>query len=64
MEIELSREKEAVAIKIIDSGEGIPEEQKHLIFDRAFQAAAGRERGGFGLGLAISKQLVLKHGAR
>jgi two-component system, OmpR family, sensor kinase len=47
---------------IADSGPGIPPEQIPYVFDR-FQASSGL-RTGFGLGLAIAREIVLAHGGK
>lgn len=53
-----------VRISVIDTGIGIPPEALATIFDRFAQAEkdTSRKYGGTGLGLDISKQLVLMHG--
>ena len=52
-------------IEIIDSGEGIPEEQLPHIWDRYFKIKAntGRAEDGSGLGLSIVKSALELHGA-
>jgi len=52
--------------QIIDSGPGIPKEMQHLVFERYRQLdqQTAVKRKGFGLGLAICKALVEKHGGR
>jgi signal transduction histidine kinase len=53
-----------VEISVSDDGQGIPEDQIGLIFDRFTRGDAGLTQrvGGTGLGLAISKSLVELHG--
>jgi len=53
-----------VLFRVRDSGPGVPEGWRHLLFQRFAQAAgdATRRHGGAGLGLSISKQLAEKMG--
>ena len=52
-----------VCIVVEDNGPGIPEDQREKIFDAFYQSGAGKQSGqGTGLGLALSKELVLLHG--
>ncbi len=53
-------EKDFVDIKVTDSGIGIPEESKKLIFEEFRQASEGFSRNfeGTGLGLSITNKLV------
>lgn len=49
---------ETVAIRVTDTGPGIPPEDLDRIFDEFEQAGGSAGRGGTGLGLAISRRLA------
>ena len=49
----------SIEITIADNGPGIPPEQLPYVFERFYQA--GGLRTGFGLGLAIAKEIVIAH---
>ena len=53
-------DKRRVLFEVIDTGPGIPEDKKDLIFKRFAQvdSAASRKYGGTGLGLSVSRGLV------
>jgi PAS domain S-box-containing protein len=53
-----------VLFSVRDEGRGIPREQLDSIFDRFHQVESsdGRNKGGTGLGLTISKSIVERHG--
>ena len=55
-----------VEIGVRDTGEGIPDDVQQQVFERfrQFDTDAGRKLMGAGLGLAICKELVEKHGGR
>jgi signal transduction histidine kinase len=52
--------RDTVTVQISDTGQGIPEADMPRIFDRFFRSEASRAagEGGFGLGLAIAKNMI------
>ena len=57
---------ERIAVEVADTGAGIPREEIPHVFDAFEQGRAGSpgRMGGLGLGLAISKTIVERHGGR
>ncbi|HEX8117977.1 MAG TPA: ATP-binding protein, partial [Pyrinomonadaceae bacterium] len=66
--VELSREGAAYAIRIADTGVGVPEEARPHIFERFYRADKARSRNGggagsgAGLGLSIASWIAEAHG--
>ncbi|MNT19225.1 Alkaline phosphatase synthesis sensor protein PhoR [compost metagenome] len=58
------REPDAVCVSVRDTGIGIAPEHQARIFQKFYQVDSGpaRERGGAGLGLALTRALVNAHG--
>ena len=54
------------AVSVMDTGPGIPEEERSRIFEQFHQVDSSltKAKGGTGLGLAIAKQIVEMHGGR
>jgi len=51
-----------IVVRVSDTGPGIPAVEAANVFDRFYQTAGGRSRGGTGLGLAFCKLAVELHG--
>jgi signal transduction histidine kinase len=65
VEVRVKSSGTQVAIQVVDSGVGIPANQRSRIFDPFHQVDESRDvrRGGLGLGLAIAKRIVELHAA-
>lgn len=55
------RDGEGVRFGVIDEGEGVPREAASGIFERFYRAPGGAKAGA-GLGLSISREIVVAHG--
>jgi len=66
VEIAAGSDGDVVEFTVTDQGRGIPEDRLERIFNRFEQvdSSDAREKGGFGLGLAISRSLVERSGGR
>lgn len=53
--------RDMVEVRIRDNGRGFPEGQKNEIFQRFYRAGEG-QRDGYGIGLALAKVIVERHG--
>ena len=59
----VKEEKDNILFEVQDSGVGIPKNKRKEIFDTFYQVDSGMKRsfGGAGLGLSISKNIILAH---
>jgi two-component system, OmpR family, manganese sensing sensor histidine kinase len=66
VQLRLFTQSRWAVIQVSDSGIGIPPADLPHIFERFYRVDTKRtrQRGGFGLGLAIAKQLIEAHGGQ
>lgn len=50
-----------VRVRVIDNGPGVPADVRERIFEPRFTSKSGRIRFGLGMGLGISRRIVLDH---
>jgi PAS domain S-box-containing protein len=64
--VRVDRETDEVLFEIQDAGHGLPRNKQKKIFDSVYQADAGGDwtSGDIGLGLTISRGIVLSHGGK
>jgi PAS domain S-box-containing protein len=62
--VKVEKQKEQLLFQVSDRGIGIPEAAKPHLFERFYRAEGEMVRGGTGLGLYISKQIIEAHGGR
>ncbi|TMC22963.1 MAG: PAS domain S-box protein [Chloroflexi bacterium] len=57
-------DEQFVGISVIDTGYGIPPEDRHHVFERFYQSNHSEQSmmGGYGLGLSIAQLIVEQHG--
>ncbi len=63
--VRLYQQRARCYIQVIDTGIGIPDGEKEKIFDKFYQVSSSRsDKGHFGLGLAIAKEICGSHGGK
>ncbi|MFF8874704.1 sensor histidine kinase [Streptomyces massasporeus] len=62
--VHVRREGDRAVIGVADDGDGVPEDDRERIFERfvRLDAARSRDDGGAGLGLAIARDVAVRHG--
>lgn len=66
VEVQLERHADAIRVRVLDRGPGIPADAREAVFRPFYRLEASRARhtGGSGLGLAIARQLADAYGWR
>jgi signal transduction histidine kinase len=52
----------AATVEVADRGQGVPQDERGRIFERFYRGRASGSEGGFGLGLAIGRELAERMG--
>ncbi|MEU1848509.1 HAMP domain-containing sensor histidine kinase [Streptomyces sp. NPDC019990] len=62
--VRVRREGDLAVVGVADDGDGVPEADRERIFERfvRLDAARSRDDGGAGLGLAIARDVAVRHG--
>jgi signal transduction histidine kinase len=64
VDIELTEADSETKVVVTDHGPGIYPDELPLVFDAYYQTRSGKERGGSGLGLAMTRWVVEQHGGK
>lgn len=64
IEVTVRLEGRDAVVRVTDHGIGIPEQERHELFQRFFRTSRSRQYAGTGLGLFISKRIAEAHGGR
>ncbi|MFE0801992.1 sensor histidine kinase [Streptomyces sp. NPDC058812] len=64
VEVSVRRDGDTAVVAVSDDGEGVPAADRERIFERfvRLDAARSRDDGGAGLGLAIARDVAVRHG--
>jgi PAS domain S-box-containing protein len=62
IDIEIGKIQNFTTISVIDYGQGIPEKEIKMIFNKYYSAAKKLRKVGTGLGLYLSQQIAVAHG--
>jgi PAS domain S-box-containing protein len=66
IQIQACKKQSEIVFSIQDFGKGIPKDKQKKVFETFYQVDSGMDRkfGGVGLGLAISRGIVVSHGGK
>lgn len=62
--VQVSETPEEVRITVSDRGQGIPPEEQERIFEPFYRVGKARRGGNIGVGLALAREVVARHGGR
>jgi signal transduction histidine kinase len=62
--IRASTDGSDAVLEVADTGPGIPDDERQLVWERFYRGESGRLADGSGIGLAVVKELVDAHGGQ
>lgn len=62
IQVQISRNDTQVCVKVLDTGPGINDKDKPLVFERFYQGGQSQNETGSGLGLHIANEYIQLHG--
>jgi signal transduction histidine kinase len=62
--VRAGRDGPDAVLEVADTGPGIPEDERTLVWERFYRGRSGRLADGSGIGLAVVKELVDAHGGQ
>lgn len=62
--IKAANQEDFVHFTVEDTGSGIPRDSIHKIFEKFVQIESDKKKGGAGLGLAVSAEIIKAHGGK
>ncbi|BES70059.1 HAMP domain-containing sensor histidine kinase [Marinobacter nanhaiticus D15-8W] len=64
IEVRLDRATGEISVIVVNDGPGIPDAQRHTVFEKYFRAENSRKATGSGLGLYFVKRIAERHGGK
>ena len=64
VDVTVAREGSTALIRVLDTGRGIPPEDRSRVWERLYRGDQSRSERGLGLGLSLVKAIVEAHGGR
>ena len=62
IDIETAQDGGRVMVEVADRGPGVPEDERERVFERFHRGRSAGAQSGFGLGLAIGRELAMRMG--
>ena len=60
--VRIRKEIDQVVLEVEDRGIGIPDSEQEKIFEQFYRGAGSEDKGGYGLGLFLVKEIMTAHG--